>query len=158
MFPPSDTNVPANNGAPIFGGQSATVYDGVADIAFIAIESSNGKFGGVRTADARYSARVGLTGLYAPGVQFTGPVYIGDLSARGDATAVIEIGSALGNTAITGGSLAQANGKAVQVSGLTHLKFQDGQSSTGDRLPAQPHQATFEDAGVDVTSQIVVDP
>ncbi|HWA84881.1 MAG TPA: immunoglobulin domain-containing protein [Opitutus sp.] len=158
LQPPSATNVPANNGAPIFANQSATIYDGVADIAFVAIASSDGKFGGVRTADARYSARSGLTGLYAPGVQFSGPIYLGDLSARGEATPVIQIGAALGATAITGGNLAQANGRAVQVSGLTQLKFQDGSDSAGNLLPAQANRAKLEQDGVDVTSQIVVNP
>ena len=158
LLPPSTTNVPANNGSSLFQGHATTPYDGVADIAFIAIASSNGKFGGVRTADTRYSARTGLTGLYAPGVQFNGPIYIGDLSARGDATPVIEIGSTLAATAITGGSLSQANGKAVQVSGLTQLKFQAGSDAGGNLYPAQANDARFEENGVDVTSQIVVNP
>ncbi|HYD83969.1 MAG TPA: immunoglobulin domain-containing protein, partial [Opitutus sp.] len=34
-------------------------YDGIADISFIAISSSNGKFGGVRTANANYFAAKG---------------------------------------------------------------------------------------------------
>ncbi|HVU22498.1 MAG TPA: immunoglobulin domain-containing protein [Opitutus sp.] len=158
LLPPSETNVPANNGSPLFSGHAMTVYDGVADIAFIAIVSANGKFGGVRTADTRYSARAGLTGIYAPGVQFNGPIYLGEVSARGDATPVIRIGSTVAATAITGGSLFQANGRAVQVSGLTQLKFQAGSDSGGNLHPAQQNQARLEQDGEDVTSQIVVNP
>jgi hypothetical protein len=43
-------------------------YDGVADIAFIAIQSANGKFGGIRTGNTTYYASQGFTGVYAPGV------------------------------------------------------------------------------------------
>src|SRR5690606_26290596 len=35
---------------------AGTTFDGVADIAFVAIASSNGKFGGLRTANASYFA------------------------------------------------------------------------------------------------------
>ncbi len=43
-------------------------YDGVADLAFIAILSRDGKFGGVRAANANFWSTTGLTGIYAPDV------------------------------------------------------------------------------------------
>jgi len=158
LLPPSATNVPANNGSPLFQGHADTVYDGVANIAFIAIASTDGKFGGVRAADANFSAAQGLTGIYAPGVQFTGPVYIGDVTASGTAIPVIVLGSATNNTWITGGDLTQTNGKPVQVSGLTQLKFMAGSNSGGTLLPAQTNRAILEQNGQDVTAQIVVNP
>ena len=153
-LPISATNTPANNGNPIFHGHSATIYDGTADLAFIAIASVNGKFGGVRTANGSYYATKGLTGVYAPGVQFTGPVYVGDINASGSASPVLVLGSATNNTWITGGDLFQANGQPVKVSGITQVKFTDGTTSGGALLPAQPIQGRLTQNGVDVTSQL----
>ncbi|HYD82515.1 MAG TPA: immunoglobulin domain-containing protein, partial [Opitutus sp.] len=132
-------------------------YDGIADIAFIAISSSNGKFGGVRTANANYFAAKGLTGLYAPGVAFQGPVYIGDIIASATATPVLIIGSG-SDTRITGGNLDQDNDAAVEVDGLTQLKFTAGGDSHGNTLLAQTNAGVLKDNGVDVTTQIVVNP
>jgi len=139
--------------------KSGVTYDGMADLAFIAICSTNGKFGGVRTANASYYAAKGYTGIYAPGVQFTGPVYAGDLNASGTATPVLLLGSATNNTWITGGDLLQLNGQPVKVSGLTQLKFAAGSTSHGVAdLPAQKNKAVLQQNGADVTAQIVVNP
>jgi len=157
LLPISATNDPAKNGSPLFQGHGSTDYDGIADIAFIAILSTDGRFGGVRTANANYSAAKGLTGLYAPGVQFTGPVYIGNITAFDAATPVIVAGSTT-DARITGGNLAQDNGQPVQVSGLTQLKFTDGSDSSGKVLSARTNQAVLQQNGQDVTAQIVVNP
>jgi len=154
---PSSTNNPANNGSPLFQGHAATAYDGVADIADIAILSTDGKFGGIRTANTGYLAAQGYTGIYAPAVQFLGPVYIGDITASDTATPVILLGSAA-TTQINGGNLLQSNNAPVQVSGLTQLKFVAGIDSTGRTLPAQANQARLVQNGTDVTAQIVVNP
>ena len=158
LQPISATNNPANNGSALFVGHAATVYDGVADIAFIAITSTNGKFGGLRASNASCFATQGYTGIYAPGVTFTGPVYIGDINASAAATPVFIIGSSP-DTRITGGDLLQANGQPVQVSGLTQLKFTAGSTSHGAAdLPAQTNKAVLLQNGADVTAQIVVNP
>lgn len=68
--------------------------DGMADIAFIAITSENGKFGSVRTGNVSYFAERGVTGLYAPGVVFQGVVEVGDVTAFGEAEPVLVSGSA----------------------------------------------------------------
>jgi hypothetical protein len=136
-------------------------YDGVADIAFIAISSPNGKFGGVRTADASFFASSGYTGLYAAGVEFTGPVNIGDINASGTAIPVLRIGTGDSGVRITGGDLKQDNSAAVEVSGITQLLFTAGATSRGTTsdLPAQVNQGKLVDPnGTDVTSQIVVNP
>ena len=73
--------------------RSDVTYDGHADIAFIAILSSNGKFGGLRTANTSYFNTKGFTGIYAPNVQFTGPVFVGDISAFDEANPVFVLGS-----------------------------------------------------------------
>ncbi|HVU22824.1 MAG TPA: glycoside hydrolase family 5 protein [Opitutus sp.] len=155
--PISATNDPATNGSPLFAGHEATHYDGVAGIAFIAIQSRNGMFGGVRTANANYFAHRGLTGLYAPGIAFSGPIYLGNLEAFDAAVPVIQVG-AVTDARITGGNLHQDNGAAVQVSGLTQLRFTAGSDSAGNLRAAQANQAVLERDGVDVTAAIVVNP
>ena len=159
LLPASATNDPANNGSPLFQGHAATPYDGIADIAFIAISSAttNGKFGGLRAANASCFATQGLTGIYAPGVAFSGPVFVGDINASSSATPVFVIGSSP-DTRITGGSLLQANGQPVQVSGLTQLKFTAGVNSNNVPLPAQANRAVLQQNGVDITARIVVNP
>ncbi len=133
-------------------------YDGLADISFVAIQSTNGKFGGLRTANASYLSTKGLTGLYAPGVAFAGPVFVGDINASDTATPVLMLGSALGETRITGGNLEQANGRAVQVSGLTQLLFTAGSTSHNGNLTAKTNLGRLEQNGTNVTAQIVVNP
>ncbi len=137
--------------------KSGVTYDGVADLAFIAIISSNGKFGGLRTANASYFATKGLTGIYAPGVAFTGPVFIGDISATDTATPVIVIGSSP-DTRITGGDLLQANGEPIVVAGLTRLKFAAGADSHGNPLSAKTNRAVLRENGIDVTNEVTVNP
>jgi Immunoglobulin I-set domain len=153
----SAANVPANNGSALFVGHTSTIYDGVADVAFVAITSTNGKFGGLRSANASYFATKGLTGVYAPGIEFTGPVFIGDIRASDDATPVLRIGSG-SDVRITGGDLAQDNDRAVQVSGLTQLLFAPGSNSHGALFSAQSNRARLDQNGTDVTSQVVVNP
>jgi len=137
--------------------KSDVTYDGIADIAVVSITSADGKFGGLRTANASYFATSSMTGVYAPGVQFQGPVYIGDIDAHDSATPVLVIGSG-SDVRITGGDLLQTNGEAVEVDGLTQLKFVEGTTSHGVILPAQTNKAVLEKNGVNVTSSIVVNP
>ena len=129
-------------------------YDGMADISYVAIASTNGKFGGVRTANAHYFNTTGVAGLYAPGVQFVGPVYISDINAFNSATPMLVVGSA-SDVRITGGALLQANGSNVQVDGLIQVQLTAGTTSKGTVLPVQPLRGRFERNGLDVTAQIV---
>jgi hypothetical protein len=157
LLPISETNKPANNGSPLFDGHATTTYDGIADIAFIAITSTNGKFGGVRTANVNYFGRKGITGVYAPGVTFAGPLRIGDITAFDSAVPVI-VTESVADALITGGDLFQENGQPVSVSGLSRLAFVDGSTSGGRLLTAQPNRAVLEREGLDVTDMIVVNP
>ena len=157
LLPVGSANLPANNGSPLFAGHPSTVYDGVADIAFIAITSTNGKFGGVRTANADYFANKGITGIYAPGVAFHGPLRIGNISAFDDAEPVIVVGSA-SDVEIAGGDLWQEDGRSINVRGIARIEFVDGSTSHGVLLPTQRNKARMEEDGVDVTEQIVVNP
>lgn len=134
-----------------------TAYDGVADVAYIAVFSRNGKFGGIRSANATFVASEGIAGVCAPGVLFTGPVYVGDISAGYNASPMLLLGSAF-DVRITGGDLWQANSRAVQVSGITSLRFVDGTTSHGRVLSAQLGRSRLEQQGVDVTAQISVSP
>ncbi|MEO5959555.1 MAG: serine hydrolase, partial [Opitutaceae bacterium] len=132
-------------------------YDGLADIAFVAISSADGKFGGLRTANASYFATRGVAGIYAPGVEFGGPVLIGDINAADAATPTLAIGAGA-DVRIAGGDLFQSNGRAVQVAGLVQLKFTAGGTSHNGALPVQTNKAVLEQNGADVTAQIVAYP
>ncbi|MEO5960088.1 MAG: immunoglobulin domain-containing protein [Opitutaceae bacterium] len=133
------------------------IYDGLADFASVAVLSANGKFGGIRTANGSYFNTKGTTGIYAPGVEFTGPIFVGDISAAGGSTPVFLLGSST-DVRVTGGDLWQMNNRAVQVSGMTQLRFVDGITSHGAMMPAQIDQGRLEMNGVDVTNQIVINP
>lgn len=154
---PSATNVPASNGSSLFVGHAGTTYNGLADVALIAIASTNGQFGGLRCANANFFATKGYTGVYAPGVQFSGPVFMGDISAADTATPVILLGSA-SDTRITGGDLEQANARAVQVSGLVGLQFRNGSDSHGNIFAAKANKGVLEQNGANVTAQIAQPP
>lgn len=138
--------------------RTEVTYDGMADIGFIAIQSPTGKFGGIRAANASFLATKGYTGIYAPGVTFSGPVYVGDINASDTATPVLIIGSAAGETRITGGDLLQSNGAAVTVAGLTQLRFTAGTNSHNVTYPAQSNRAVLRQGSTDVTATIVVNP
>jgi sugar lactone lactonase YvrE len=133
------------------------VYDGLADIGSITITSRNGKFGGVFTGNTSYFDTKGITGIYAPKVQFTGPVVIGNISGADSARAMLVLGSA-SDVRVAGGSLAQMNQQAVQVEGVTRLTFTAGANSHGVALPAKLNQARLLQNGVNVTDEIVVNP
>ncbi len=137
--------------------RSDVTYDGFASVAYVAIQSADGQFGGLRAANANFFATRGLTGVYAPGVQFNGPVYVGEITASGEATPLLVIGGG-SNVRITGGDLLQSNSQPVQVSGINTLQFTAGSSSHGTLIGAQQNQAQLLDDGTDVTAQIVVYP
>ncbi|HVS52536.1 MAG TPA: PQQ-binding-like beta-propeller repeat protein [Opitutaceae bacterium] len=132
-------------------------YDGIADLALVAIASTDGKFGGLHTGNASYWSTRGLAGLYAPGVQFTDVVNLGNIAAFDAATPVLQL-AASSNVNITGGDLFQPNGRAVQVSGLVQLHFVAGTTSANTSLPAQSNKARLEQNGADVTAQLVINP
>jgi hypothetical protein len=138
-------------------------YDGVADVALLSLYTADGKFGGARLANTRFSARNGLTGLLASDVLFTGPIYVNDVDAADAATPVLSIGSVQGidhtsEILVAGGDLLQSNNRPVQISGLTRLQFAAGATSQGDTLSAQANRATITRDGVDVTSEVVANP
>lgn len=129
-------------------------YDGVADLAYLAIISTDGRFGGVRAANASFWATRGITGLYAPGVTFTGPVYVGDIGARDNALPMLMTGPAA-DLRITGGDLLQANAQAVQIGAVSRVQFTAGEDSHGRPFPAKTNQARLQRDGQDVTAQVV---
>ena len=157
LQPVTAVNDPLRNGSPLFQGHGATAYDGIADLAYIAILSETGRFGGLRAANANFVATAGITGIYAPGVAFAGPVFVGNIDAFGDASPWLMLGSA-DDVRITGGDLQQTNSRAIKIAGITKLKFVGGTTSHGVALPAQQNRARFDQNGADVTAQIVVNP
>lgn len=132
-------------------------YDGLADIAFIAIQSADGKFGGLRAANTSFFATKGIAGIYAPNVEFTGPVYLEDIDASDSARPMLVLGSG-SDVRVTGGNLLQTNGRAVEVSGVAQLKFTAGGTSHNKSLPVQINKGRLEQNGTDVTAQLVVYP
>lgn len=128
-------------------------YEGVANLAFLAILSDDGGFGGIRAGNANFWSTRGVTGIFAPRVHFYGPVYLCEITATEDATPMLLLGSA-SDTRITGGDLLQTNGRAVQVSGLTQLRFTAGSTSDGQILPALACRGRLEDNSHDVTAQV----
>ncbi len=156
LRPIGPSNEPFNNGSPLFQGRDQISYDGIADLSYVAILSRNGRFGGVRAANARFSSVIGSTGIYAPGVRFEGPVWLGNVQAHVAARPVVVLGEA-DDVRIAGGDLFQPNGMPVQVSGFTRMAFAAGVTSHGTALPARRNRARLEQDGVDVTAQIVAD-
>lgn len=131
------------------------VYDGVADIAFIAILSDDGKFGGLYAGNTSFFAVNGLTGIYAPDVAFEGSVTIGNIDAHDEARPVLMFGSTSSGVRVAGGDLDQSNQEPVRVSGLASLQFRDGTTSHGNLLPAQPNRGNLLDGDEDVSDAIV---
>jgi hypothetical protein len=133
---------------------TGVTYDGYADIALLAIASADARFAGVRTANASYFRSNGMTGIYAAGVQFSGPVYVSDIDGANSANAVLVLGSAP-DVRIAGGDLFQSSGARVEVSGMTRLQFTAGTSSGGVLLSAQANRGVLMTNGVNVTGQLV---
>lgn len=130
-------------------------YDGVADIASLSILSANGKFGGVLAGNASFVASQGVAGILAPNVEFTQGITLGDISAANEATPVLLVGAA-SNVRVAGGDLLQANNLAVQVSGISQLRFVNGTTSHNELLPAQTIRGRLEENGADVTARAAV--
>ena len=155
--PVSATNDPMANRSPLFTGHDDTAYDGFADLAYLAIQARNGRFGGLRAGNAAFFATHGITGVFAPDVIFTGPVYVHDITASDAAVPTLLLG-ACDDVRVAGGNLAQDNAAPVRVSGIHQLRFTDGMSSAGRILLAQANRATLEQDGTDITAQIVLNP
>ncbi|WP_237702371.1 serine hydrolase [Opitutus terrae] len=130
------------------------VYDGIADLAALAIQSRSGKFAGVYLGNAHLFAAHGATGVYAPGVQVAGPARLGGVSAFDRALPVLVFGS-LGELAITGSDLYQDNGAAVQTLGLRRIAFTAGGKSDGTGLPTQRNRGRLVRFDHDVTGLLV---
>lgn len=159
LLGPTEANLPANNGSPLFQGHPIADYDGVADLALINIQSSVGAFGGLRCANTEFFAASGLTGVQAPGVTFAGPVYVHNIAAEDDARPVLVTGStASGRIGITGGDMLQPNARAVAVGDAGLIEMRAGANSHGVAQPAQANAGTYDRNGQDVTATIVVGP
>lgn len=129
-------------------------YDGMADIAFIAISSTNGKFGGIYAGNTVCSDTTGPTGIFAPGVECTYRVVISDINASDSAQPWLLLGHAE-DVRIAGGDLAQANHRPLTVDGFAALQMTTGSNSHGVELPAQPLRARVERNGEDITDELV---
>ncbi len=136
-------------------------YFGWADVAAAGIVSSDGKLGGIHQGNARYNASLGHTGLYAPGVLAVGGLAVVHTVEASEAAQPYLFFGASGTVdlKIAGGSLGQANGDAVTVSGLRRLEMGAGRDSCGRDAPAQALGAALVNAfGSDVTATLVTGP
>lgn len=139
--------------------RSGVNYDGVADVALLSIASADGRFGGIRTANAEFSTTRGLTGLNAPGVRIAGPVYLHNVSASDNATPVLLTGEIeTGQIGVTGGDLAQPNGRAVLVGEAQRIAMLAGTTSHNVAQPAHANCARCLRNNEDVTAQLVLNP
>ncbi len=128
-------------------------YDGIADIALLAIMSTNGRFGGVFTGNTHFFSTRSLTGIFAPNVEFTGRVVVSDITSHDNATPMLLLGQAT-SVLVAGGNLAQPTGRPVQVGMFGSVRLVDGTASDGRILPAQTIQGRLEQNGSDVTTQM----
>lgn len=136
-------------------------YDGHADLARLVIESPTGQFGGIFMANAAFGATAGDTGIYAPGVAINYHVRLHDLRAFAGATPVLLFGGTPNpedGVRITGGDLAQANGRAIQLRGVNRVLMAAGTDAHNRFEAPLANQARFERDGVDVTAAVVVPP
>jgi hypothetical protein len=134
----------------------ATVYDGVADVAFLEVVDSSG-VGGIQCANTRFSNSTGKVGIDAAGVPIATQILVGDIDATNEADPFLLFGdgsffapAANPGMRITGGDLAQSNGKAITVAEggsnkavFSTLIAQNNFKSDGTPQPTQGINATF---------------
>ena len=138
--------------------KQGVTYDGFADLALVNIISPTGQFAGVRVGNVSFFGTSGNVGLYAPGVNFAGPLNLYDIDARDNAYPKLLTGTVGTNILITGGNLFQTNGRAIEIGGATAIKMNPGQRSDGFLMSAQANQGRLERNGVDVTSSVIIPP
>ncbi len=138
--------------------KQGVTYDGFADLALVNIVSPTGQFAGVRVGNVSFFGTSGNVGLYAPGVNFAGPLNLYDIDARDNAYPKLLTGTVGTNILITGGNLLQTNGRAIEIGGATAIKMNPGQRSDGFLMSAQANQGRLERNGVDVTSSVIIPP
>jgi hypothetical protein len=99
---------------------------GVADIASIRIEPSSttglGEFGSLNAPGTYFWSNSAWVGLDARGVTFTGPIRIYNIEAHETAIPVLRVGRA-DDLRILGGTLAQPNGREIQMEGVNRLEL-----------------------------------
>lgn len=155
-LPAGPGNDPANSQSTLF--KTGVTYDGMADVALISISSPTGTFGGVRAAGAEFGRDSGLTGIYAPGVAFSGPLYVHNIAALSTAVPVLITGAVSGNVLVTGGDMSQPNAKAVLIDGITRITMSAGTDSHNRPYIAQVNRGVFQRSGQNVTSTTVGGP
>lgn len=112
--------------------------------------NTNGSlFGGIRMANATFGGASGVVGISAANVQVQDVVRIGDIDASGSATPTLVFGdkSQFVSVDVSGGDLAQTNGKDItNVGSYKYVAtFVDGKDSAGTALVAQANKGTFSD-------------
>jgi len=134
-------------------------YDGFADLGYIAIQGSTGRFGGVRIGSTELFSDTRVAGIYAPGVRFAGPLNLHNVSAAGTAAPYLLTGTIdTGRISITGRDLLQPSGMPIVVGNVQEVAMVAGSNSHGVPAPAQVNRGKLVRDGVDVTGQIIRNP
>src|SRR5690606_30285568 len=93
-------------------------------------------FGSISCGNTHFFSTTGHTGLFAPDIDFRAHLRIHDITAADTAVPVLLSGSVV-EIGITGGSLEQFNGAALQVGDAGAIRMMDGGTSHGALLPRQ---------------------
>lgn len=135
------------------------IYNGWANVRAIGVQSATGGLGGLFLGNVLCTAESGPVGLQAPSVNSVGTVNIHEIMAWEDGQPMLAFApSAEVSLKITGGSLLQLNSSPIAVAGVARLQMVAGQGSSGQVAPGQTVLGTLVEAGLDVTSALVVGP
>lgn len=138
--------------------RSGEVYDAHADLAALAVQSSDGRLGAIRCGNAAFSGAAGAVGVLAGGVAVgPGPINLHDVSAADSAVAYLEFADAPA-IRIAGGDLYQMNGGAVRTAGVDAqgILLAAGTNSANVLEPARPLRGRIERSGRDASAELVV--
>ena len=132
-------------------------YDGWADVRALGVVSADKALGGLYLGNVAFGAGAGPVGIVATTVRSVGTVRLHDVAATGDGWPHLRFAAdGRVQVAIAGGSLAQDNGRPVDVPGVQAVLMGAGSGSSGQSAPAQAIRGRLVRDGVDVTATIVV--
>ncbi|MBP7140485.1 MAG: DUF3500 domain-containing protein [Opitutaceae bacterium] len=139
--------------------KAGEVYDGIADLALVALSSDTNRFGGLFAGNLELFATSGSTGINAPDIRFGGPINLYNVSAFSSALPLLLTGAIdSGQINITGGDLKQDNGQSISFGTASKVVMTAGMTSAGVSLPAKTNQGVLVRAGTDVTATVVQNP
>lgn len=138
---------------------SNVIYNGWANVRAAGIHSTTGGLGGLYYGNVLFSSEAGPAGIVAPSLRTVGTLNFHELTTTEAGEPMILLAPE-GQAAIkiTGGTLAQPGGSAIDVSGLDTVQMVAGQDSCGRPAPAQANQGHLYFEGIDITAELIVGP